>query len=92
MLTATQATDPLLNEREATHGDYGVNAGISQSLKDFIRATHNYKNLSDDKKESLDLIATKIARILSGDADEPEHWKDIGGYARLAERGCSQPK
>lgn len=89
MLTATQVTDQLLNERGATHGDYGQNAEMAQDLKGLFRTAHNWDSLSSDKRESLDLIATKIARILSGNADEPEHWKDISGYARLAERGCS---
>ena len=29
------------------------------------------------------MIATKVARILNGDATDPEHWNDVAGYARL---------
>lgn len=71
-----------LNERESTHGDYGQTAEIAQDLKSIIRA-HNIGSLDSAQCESLDLICTKIARIISGNADEPDHWKDIAGYADL---------
>jgi hypothetical protein len=35
------------------------------------------------QRESLDMIATKIARIVCGDPDELDSWVDIGGYAEL---------
>ncbi|CAB4172042.1 hypothetical protein UFOVP1552_8 [uncultured Caudovirales phage] len=34
-------------------------------------------------RESVHMIQQKIARILSGDPFEPDHWMDIEGYARL---------
>lgn len=33
--------------------------------------------------EALEMIATKEARILAGNASEKEHWRDIAGYAML---------
>ena len=33
--------------------------------------------------EALEMIAHKIARILSGDADYADNWVDIAGYAQL---------
>ena len=78
---------PLLNERAASHGDYGRNAGLAQSIKHAMRASQNWPHLSPEKRESLDLIATKIARILEGDPSHKDHWDDIAGYAKLiAER------
>lgn len=68
-------------ERQKTHGDFETNALISQSIKqaylhgDAIPFVH---------RESLDLIATKISRICSGQSDFHDHWVDIIGYARLA--------
>ena len=81
-----------LNDRETTHGDYGQTAQISQDLKSIIRGA-DIGNLNDVQCESLDLICTKIARILSGSPDEPDHWKDIAGYANLvSERLKESPK
>jgi hypothetical protein len=43
----------------------------------------NYGQLSAVQKEALDMICSKISRILSGNPDFPDHWLDIEGYARL---------
>jgi hypothetical protein len=74
--------NPVLNEREHTHGDYANTATIAQELKDVIRQNPN-KHMNMIQLESLDLICTKISRILSGNPNEKDHWKDIAGYANL---------
>jgi hypothetical protein len=74
--------EPLLNEREKTHGDYVANATLSQRLKATIRNSV-LVDLSKDQRESLDLICTKIGRICTGNPNEADHWKDIAGYAEL---------
>jgi hypothetical protein len=35
------------------------------------------------QRESLDMIAHKIARILNGNPNVHDHWHDIAGYATL---------
>lgn len=74
---------PLLNLRDATHGDYFVTARLSQALKHYFREEPGWHKLYGYQQESLDLIAVKIARILSGDPMEKDHWVDIAGYANL---------
>jgi hypothetical protein len=75
----------LLKERGRTHGDYAVHALITQDLKRVL--THHVadldRRLDDDMAETLDMIAHKIGRIIAGDAAEPDHWRDIAGYAQL---------
>jgi hypothetical protein len=73
----------LINNREKTHGNYRDNAAISQGLKDVMRGGKNWNALSDAQRESLEMIAVKIGRILTGDAGFRDHWDDIGGYAQL---------
>ena len=82
--------DPLLQERQRTHGDFRSNAAISQRIKKIVRenTTPVAETLSDVHAEALDMIALKISRILSGKATEKDHWKDIAGYAKLAEEAC----
>jgi hypothetical protein len=46
----------------------------------------NWNELDDIQREALQMIASKIARILSGNHAEIDHWKDIAGYANLAVR------
>lgn len=41
-------------------------------------------HMSAVQRESLDLIATKIARLCCGDPDNADSWLDIEGYAKLA--------
>ena len=73
----------LLAERARTHGNFGDVAESAQAIKSEIRKADH---LSPAQIEALDLIATKIARILHGNPDDPDHWRDIAGYARLARR------
>lgn len=70
-----------LQERDKTHGSYSNVASVAQRIKDIIRG--NDSNLGQVHKESLDLIATKIARILCGNPNDADHWLDIAGYATL---------
>lgn len=76
--------DQVLNVRQASHGDYPTAATIAQELKAAMRRARTWPCLPAFMRESLDLIATKIARILAGDPTIIDHWDDIAGYARLA--------
>lgn len=76
----------ILNEREKTHGAYASTAAMAQMLKDCMKNSQNWLTMDDTQRESLDLIATKIARILSGNPREKDHWVDVAGYANLIVR------
>lgn len=82
------ARDPLLITRQQTHGDFALNAAISQRLKAFFREADGWRNLSEIERESLDMIALKFSRILSGRSMEKQHWEDVAGYAKLVEEKC----
>lgn len=73
----------VLDEREKSHGYYGHTAAVAQQLKTIVRLN---PNLSEVQRESLDLICTKMSRIIAGNPDEPDHWLDIAGYAQLVHR------
>lgn len=81
------ARKKILDEREKTHGDFSETAEIAQELKYIIHLT-NGVILSQAQMEALEMICTKIARILSGNPYEPDHWKDIAGYAELGAEAC----
>jgi hypothetical protein len=42
--------------------------------------------MTDVQQEAFDFIASKLARILSGQAKFADHWRDIAGYAMLVVR------
>lgn len=88
-----------LNERANTHGDFRDNGRIMQALKHTMRESLNWPihiqgsnlyrvadkaiGLTFEQMEALEMIQHKIGRILSGNPNEPDHWKDIAGYATL---------
>ena len=76
----------LLEQRQRTHGNFREHANITQGLKYLMRSHGYLGNLNSSQIESLDMIAHKIGRILAGNPDEPDHWRDIAGYAILIER------
>lgn len=78
--------DALIAARAQTHGAYSDKAALIQNLKDMMRASDGWDSLQPDQCESLDMIATKIGRILYGEPDVADHWNDIAGYARLIGR------
>jgi hypothetical protein len=77
--------DALLTERGGVHGDFTVGATTAQALKAVMRDTPNWTSLTTVQMEALEHIATKIARILSGNPNHKDHYSDIQGYARLVE-------
>ena len=81
----------ILNERQKTHGDYYRTAATAQALKDEMRRGMNWTSLDDMQRETLEMVATKIGRILSGNPHEIDHWKDIAGYAQLIEQWLTPP-
>lgn len=73
-----------LTERAKTHGDYSDHAMTTQKIKDVIRAGRTYGELNTHERETLDMIAHKIGRIVSGNPHFHDHWHDIAGYATLS--------
>lgn len=80
--------EPILSEREKTHGDFKANAHVAQSLKLILRESEKWPLMQDRQKEALDMMATKVARIMVGDPNHKDHWDDIAGYAKLGSEAC----
>lgn len=76
-------TTQILKERGKEYGYYNSMCETIQSLKNRMKVSSGWTNLSCSQKESLDMIAHKIGRILNGNPDNIDSWQDIEGYARL---------
>lgn len=76
----------LLTEREKTHGPFMTVASKAQQIKDAMQGGKNWEELDDIQREALQMIASKIGRILAGNHDEVDHWRDVAGYAELVVR------
>lgn len=85
------ATAKILLERGATHGDFTDNADTAQQLKFVARSSVGWSKLTNVQREAIEAQLCKIARIVTGNPDEPDHWRDIQGYARLAENRLPKP-
>ncbi len=72
-----------LAERGSRYGSFAEHARITQSIKDAMIASPNWSKLAPDQRESLEMVAHKIGRILNGDPDYHDSWHDIVGYAKL---------
>jgi hypothetical protein len=80
---APSVTDTLA-QRQHTHGDFTDNATVMQSLKGVARDGVKWGHLNYVQREAIEMILHKIGRIVTGNPNEPDHWLDIEGYARLA--------
>lgn len=75
--------------RGATHGDFFAMSATIQALKDTMHVSHNWSMLHSGHKEALELIATKIGRILTGDPGHLDHWQDGAGYFNKGAEVCA---
>jgi len=73
----------ILEERGSSYGDFGSQALISQNIKAAMRHSPNWQKLPADMKESLEMVALKIGRILNGNPTYADSWIDIVGYTQL---------
>lgn len=74
-----------LAERGSRYGVFVDNAVIAQSLKRVIRTGKSWQSSSEDVKEAVDFILSKLSRVVSGDPEYADNWHDIAGFAKLVE-------
>jgi hypothetical protein len=77
--------DVTLANRGTRYGAFGGQSFVAYTLKNTLRthANKNNKAFSFDQAEALDMICTKLGRIVNGDPDYVDSWVDIAGYAKL---------
>ncbi len=73
----------VLDQREKNYGDYSDVSDTSQRIKYVLRQNPGWEDLYPFQRESLDMIANKIARIINGNNEYADSWVDISGYAQL---------
>lgn len=79
----TSETDILLIERGKSYGTFARRSNISQQLKNVMKSQKGWTRLTADQRETLEMIACKVSRILNGDPNHVDSWVDIAGYAKL---------
>ena len=88
----TKTVDETVNERGARYGKFSDGAYIMQDLKGIMRNSKGWGNLTDSQKEGLEMIQHKIGRVLNGDPNYDDNYRDIAGYATLLLDECNGVK
>jgi hypothetical protein len=76
--------DDAFKDKEAT--TFVDAATIAQLLKAVIRRGKNWETLGADGKEALEQVMTLVARILTGNASDVQHWTGAAAYLQLGAR------
>lgn len=83
----------ILSQRHQVYGDFLRQAQITADLKGVMRAYVAWEDdLAPDQREALEMWAVKVARILNGNPNYADNWRDIEGYARLVANRLEEPK
>jgi hypothetical protein len=72
-----------ITTRGNQYGEFKSGGEIMQNLKYVMRETPNWNKLKPSQREALEMIQHKIGRILNGNPDYDDNWRDIAGYAQL---------
>jgi hypothetical protein len=77
-----------LAERGNRYGNFTKHASISQQLLRNLLSHASLKGtyLESVHREALQMICHKLARIVNGDPNYDDSWRDIAGYATLVEK------
>ena len=75
----------MLDERGSRYGKFTDHARLTQNLKRLVSEElwRHRKRMADDQFEALEMIMHKVGRIVCGDPDYEDSWRDIAGYATL---------
>lgn len=79
----TLSIEETLNQRGNQYGDFTEHARITQNIKVAMQDSPNWDKLPPNMKESLEMIAHKVGRILNGNPHYHDSWHDMVGYAKL---------
>lgn len=77
------SVEQTLAERGARYGSFKDQSEIADAINTVFVESPNWNSLAPDSREALRIIANKIGRILNGDHEYDDNWRDIAGYATL---------
>lgn len=88
----TDEISKTLEERGARYGSFETHAEYADVINDVYLCSPNWDTMKADTKEALRIIANKIGRILNGDPEYDDNWRDIAGYAKLVLDRINKPQ
>lgn len=86
--------EATLIERGKQYGDVQQQAEMAETIKSALHSHRNWNGMSPVIRQSLDMIAVKMSRIVCGGPlnSMPDSWDDIAGYAKLPFRKHTDPE
>lgn len=80
----------VLSDRGRRYGSFEGHAAISQALQKVVAEGFanredgkTIQDMTDAQREALFMVLHKVARIVNGDFNYDDSWRDIAGYATL---------
>ena len=80
------SVEEILEARGKEYGEFEEHARITQNIKEAYKDSPNWNCLSPAMKESLEMNAHKVGRILNGNMSNKDSWQDIEGYTNLVSK------
>ena len=75
--------EQVLAERGKNYGDYASKAQFIQNVKLLMRMSPSWFDMDADMRESMEMIAHKMGRVVYGNPAHKDNFLDIAGYAKL---------
>lgn len=82
---SSRSIEDTLKERGVNYGCFPTQAKITQNIKAAMQDSPNWPDLTADMRESLEMVAHKIGRVLNGNPFYHDSWHDMIGYLTLVE-------
>lgn len=91
-MSLAKPADPIaaiLDERSSRYGSFADNSRYAQQIIKVVRDGQQERisagrlPMTEYQVNALHMIAQKMSRIISGDADYADNWDDIAGFAQL---------
>ena len=73
----------IINAREDKYGSFEDGAKLMQAFKDTLRASEGFSRLYPYQREAVEMMTHKLSRIINGDGQYLDSWRDIVGYCQL---------
>lgn len=78
-------TQTILAERRVTHGEFWLNARITEQLIDVLRSSPHWLHIPFETRNAMTMACCKMSRLCSDRGYEHEdNYADIIGYMTLA--------
>ena len=77
--------EATLDERHKRYGYYSEVCETTYAIRDAVMAQIDLRGtkLAADQLYSIEMICVKLARLINGDPDYDDNWRDIAGYSQL---------